>query len=54
MFGIQSEEDMGFVPYADDGTAEQLEAAIEEAFDEMEVPDEGYFDYDESWFDPED
>ena len=52
----EMEDDGGFVPYEEDfyHTEEEIEAAVAEAYSEIEVPDQGYFDYDDSWFDAED
>lgn len=56
--GLQSgaEEAGGFVPYEEEAflTPEDVEEAIAQAYAEEDVPEKGYFDYDESWFDPED
>lgn len=45
----------GFAPY-DEGlyyTPEEVEEAVAQAYSEAEPPEKGYFDYDESWFDPD-
>lgn len=34
--------------------AAMMEEEMAAGMDEVEVPEEGYFEYDESWFDPED